>query len=266
MVKKYSKNSTKRDHRRANKEAEEREIKQTVRKLDDLYSRSRKLGMVKLDAPRFVGYVRIFRLKEQTRNRKDAHVLRRILDLVNTSSYCKKKDFSGGVFTGNAYGKYWACWRGSQYDDCGRQITKALTQKQFDLLNQQEQSYFYGIDWDYKYGRKLHEKIYRLKRPEVYYELFVKRFYIKEVPVLDSELESEISYYRDRMDENNWWPKYLNMKYGGDHRGDSDWNDRIRRFIFKTLPNLELKEHKDEDGEIYWEDHISPYYKTPYSE
>lgn len=269
MKKSDPKNLTKRDQRKINKRDREREIRQTVRKIDELWEAYWKLGMVKLDAPRFAGFVRSFRLKEQARNRSDVHVTRKLLDMVNTSAYCKTKEFPKGEVSGmrGYIGRYWACNRYSQCDENGNQITKAITEKQYNNLNEQEKSYFYEIDWDHVRGQKLHAKIYRLKRPEWFYELHVKRFYIHEVPVLDSELESQLKYYQDKMDDNNWWPKYLNMRYGGDHRGDSDWNDRIRKFIFKTTPQLEMKEyHNDSNVEVIWDDHVSPCYPTPKSD
>ncbi len=152
------------------------------------------LGKVKLDKPVVFGWVRNFKLRSDIAKTNKSNILNKILEKINNSVVCLRRDFYAKTFDSN--GKYVYI----------KQVLNYLTQKEFELLSEREQSYFYLTKIVRKWGGPI--KIFKFKYPWMF-EFKIKRNYITHKKILDGELESEI----DRINKVLWDRDRFAFKY-----------------------------------------------------
>lgn len=210
------------------KQAKELELKRIQRKLSKLQDAVYALGLVELPAPLFKGWKRCFGLRADILNRKDAKDIKEILEKINMYVYSRKKDFSEYDFDEPALFR-------------AKQRLKGLSVKEWQALNPHQKTFFYK--WKDPDFRKSNVRYYFT--PDYFFVHKVKRHYITHVPILDSELESQIAEIENKIQVEHLWPKIY--KYMGWEWGDRDWDVPIMKIREKLLDEAIQRFHKEEE-------------------
>lgn len=209
--------------KRFTKEKETKKIRKIYQTMSEMRDAMWHLPMITLDKPRFVGWQRFFVLRDDIANRKDAREFREILDMINTTVYSRTKDFSHYDIEDqpNKYSAY-------QHSFLRGQHLKTISHKQYEKLNEFKKKWF-GECWEprgnYKY--------YRFN-PSYFFVYKIKRHYVTQVPVLDTELESKITELQNKIRTHNLWPK-IHKIMGWKMYKAYDYNSRRFSFIDKMI-------------------------------
>lgn len=165
------------------------------------------------------GWTRSFVLREDAKNRTDAQELRRILDRINVTKYCKQYDFL-----------QWN-YKTKQMEPIPQHLHH-LTPQEYNGLSQKQQSYFnkmQWIDWTYLYGSKrMHTVTGYVFHRDHYYVLEKSPNIISQHWVPDAELESRLGELERTMDVNNLWPKIYRAQGHSAGRGHNWDKDRYK--------------------------------------
>jgi hypothetical protein len=198
----------------------DKEILKMDRKLSSLYTKSRNLGTIELDEPRFMGYQRTFILTEFARLRPDKAAIQRALSLCNTIRYSKDKNNfpASNDDIKLARGRY----------NIDFQFIKSISKEKLAKCDLDPATKkLFCLDWENTGGlRGTPREVYRIQKPNALFKLKVSKYYITEMPILDSELESEIAQLNNTMERHNLGPRLAHLK--GWRKDRWYWNDETR--------------------------------------
>jgi len=205
------------------------------KKLRKLYDEYNMKWHTSRDAGHFVdvepyqrGWSRQYDLRDDVKNRRDANVLRQILQKINTVRYSSREDFTA--------------W---DYKTKKRvpmvQKLKIITVQEYDQLNEQMQKYFVK---DFEYHKLTHSVWYFYKfSPTYYFTFVVEPNMITQHWIPDGDVETRIAEITNRVHRDNLWPKFGKLT----SHGLSGWYDDDRSIYRK---NKLGKLFVDEDFEI----------------
>lgn len=189
-----------RESRKQNKGDLERLLKQKWRRYLHLRDEARKLGKVTLEEPIRHGWKRTFVLNEQTKNRRDAHLIQQVLDKVNKEYWSRERDWS------DIKPKWWP-----MADIEGCQLNP-LTTKEYNKLNVREQKYFTKVSLSYVTitSKSSWKEYYIITKPSMYFRMKDRKYWITEVPVFDPEIDRESDEIWDWIHSNGLYGKLAN--------------------------------------------------------
>lgn len=201
-----------RQHRKENIIEEEKDLIKKYNRLNEVRDMISNLGYKELDKPIRWGYDKFFILRADVAKRKDAKFIQSLLDMVNTPTFSRKKDF--------------ICkdWRTKKYIVMKHELD-LLSHHNYNKLSEKEQSHFVKHrkpDWRgiwYTAG-------FELSLPPYYFVEKIKSHWVYKVKITDSELESEEGEIEHYFESHNSWIK-LNKIFGWSY--SDDWGiDRIQ--------------------------------------
>jgi hypothetical protein len=152
---------------------------------------------VELEEPYQQGWERYFVLRDDAKNRRDAHVLNKLLDILNVTIHCHRRDFMTKD------------WRTGKWVPITQTI-KTLDVGSWKKLNERERSYFSGSwecvgkDWHTK--EKRWEFRYHFHYPE-YFVFRVEPLYVTHQWIPNSDWETKHAELYHYICNNNLWPK-----------------------------------------------------------
>lgn len=197
------------------KQAKELELKRLHRNLQKLWRSVLNLGTVELPKPRMMGWKRYFVLRPDFARRKDGKEILEVLEKINTFVYSRTKDFSRYDYDDRPFNE--------------KQRVKSLSKKVWDTLTPQKKAFFYPSK--HRDFRKS-EIRYVFDFPDYSLLHKVKRHYITHVPILDSELESQIDELENKVRTQNLWPKiYKLMGWSRRNRYDEDFRMKLKEIL-----------------------------------
>lgn len=189
---------------RARKKHAAKRLRRMVQRIDDLRrSKGRNKLRVPLDAPVLWGYRRCLVLRPDAARRSDSDRLLALLAVVQKVEDCKRKDFKRWDYRI----RRWEQWR---------HTPRKLSPREYEKLPAELKCYFSWI-WSYWKGKRYvitHDWMFATRRSKLY---LTHRF------IPDVEIEQELSYLRERIDQGRLWGKYRKIKCRKTHswRGDS---------------------------------------------
>ena len=138
------------------------------------------------------GWVRKFVLRDDIKNRTDAKEIRHVLDLINVSKVCSRKDFTE------------KSWKTKKYEPIVQKL-KRIDEATYNKLSEKEKSYFgewLQIDKKDKHYRKTYAFKY-----DFWFVFEIKPNMITRHWIPDAELESRYTEIRNKLQTHNLWPK-----------------------------------------------------------
>jgi len=218
-----------REARKKGKADLEHMLKQKWRRYIHLRDEARKLGKVTLDEPIRHGWKRKFVLNEQTKNRTDANIIQQLLDKVNHEYWSRERDWSD-------IHKHWLGL--ADIDNCQ---LNPLTNKEYNKLSEREKKFFKyeQITYNY-YGRKGETKHYWIiEKPNMYFRMKDRKYWLTEVPVFDPELDSEVNGIWDWIETHGLYGKLANKM--GWRQNFNDPYDARKRTLKAKLSKAEIR-------------------------
>ena len=206
-------------------------LRQKWKRYNDLWGMSYKLGYHTLEEPIRKGWVRKFALSEESKNRKDSTVIARVLDIINTNSYCKDRKWSELKYQ-------------PEYANDARidnQSLKSLTQKEYDKLGVREKKYFIERTLYRTFG-KGNEKRWVIEKPGKFFRLKDSRHYITKIPIFDPAIDRERAEIWNWITSNGLYSKIAKI-----HGWQVTWwddNDKAR--VMDKALKKEMREYVDE--------------------
>ena len=181
-----------------------------------------------LDEPLHKGWKFIFKLRADISRREDAWVYQYIIDKFGISSYVfKNKKDCNNLTSKVRYIKH------SYYgNDYANPHIVDIGEKQYeDLPIAVKKCFSYLKDTIFA------GKLYTCNIPNFYVEKVLVKHFITKIPILDSELESEISFVRSKLDTDfhNEWAAYSPKK----------WVRKYLNGVRRTRTKQQLKTYVD---------------------
>ena len=175
------------------------------------------------------GWTRKFVLRDDIKNRTDAKDIRHVLDLINITKVCSRKEFTE---------KSWKTKKMEPIEQHLRRIDEAT----FKKLNEKEQSFF-GEWLHHDKKEKYYRKTYAFKH-DFWFVFEVSPNMITRHWVPDAVLESRYAELRNKLQSNNLWPK-IDHILGVKNR---DYWDRKDRDKYLNADGFEMSEDDFEDS------------------
>lgn len=229
--------------KKENKENINRLLKQKWRRYEMLWKESRKLGMVKLETPIRRGWVRQFALSEESKHRKDSHVIAHILDLINTKMYSKDRNWNSSKCNKPLGVEY---INGAHIEN---QFLASLTNKEYEKLDACAKKFFVRSYLYTPYSSLKYER-WIIEKPSKFFRLKDSKHYIKEVPIFDAQID------RERTEIWNWiWQSGLYYKLAKAHgwcmHHDDDYTG-LKQKIMTNGMKKEIRTYVDELMEVQY--------------
>ena len=169
------------------------------------------------------GWYRTFVLRDDATRRSDAHILKKVLDIVNNRVFCRKKDF------------LYYDWKEHKHLPIEQKLN-SISEREYEKLDEQLKSYFYRYIEIQRFRYQLQEKItYKVRKPVFFvYKIYPRMITHRWIP--DSEYESRRNYL---------WNK-LYVQYEKELRELKHLrNDHWRGYIKKLKYSLSYDDKRD---------------------
>lgn len=223
-----------REARRQNKGELELDLKRKWRRYLQLRDEARSLGKVQLDEPIRHGWKRTFVLNDQTKNRRDAQLIQQVLDKVNTEYWSRERDWSNIT-------PRWVPM--SDIDGCQ---LNPLTEKEYNKLTDRQKKYFIksSLCWATTLGKRNWKDYYIISKPNMFFKMKDRKYWITEVPVFDPEIDKESAEIWDWIHDNGLYGKLANKM--GWRMNFNDPYDVRNKVILENMSKKEMREHFNE--------------------
>lgn len=183
-----------RRERRRHRDEQLRHLRALYRELTDLRARRKSYPVVPVEKPYQSGWSRTYVLREDVNRRKDAPVIRRILDKLNSVVYSSRKDFLV---------RNWHRRQGESEWKPISQPLKTLNEAQFEQLNDKERSLFHQY-WEWsQFSRKMFIR-FRFRYPYYFVFKITPRWITHQVIPLN-EVESRIQEIENYLQKHDLW-------------------------------------------------------------
>lgn len=182
---------------RTQRDEKDKELRRLWRKYRETWDKSREHGQWVTVNPYQHGWLRKYQPRPDIKNRNDIRFIRQALDLLNSTVYCRNKNFMRHS------------WRDKK-DVPIEQPLRKLTEEQFNKLSEKMQSYFTRsicietFFWPYHQKREVVRYIF--KHP-FWFEFIVEPNIVVAHWLPDSEWESYCAEISNHIQRNGLWPK-----------------------------------------------------------
>lgn len=190
-----------REARRAFYEKKEKEAYRLLKRMDIIgplaTGHYRGSQMIELEKPIRRGWIRFYKVREDLAKSKEGPALNQVLELVQSSARCDRKDFMNIG---------WGKKRKRELKPIEQRLA-AISEKKYNELPEHLKRYFTRIDSISRWGGQKYSE-YRVY-PEWKFVFVVKPYYITRVPMTSSEAESEYELLKKKL----FYHDMLSMKY-----------------------------------------------------
>ena len=198
------------------KGAEEKLLLAKYREIQELWRDKNSMGTLIPVEPFQQGWIRKNILRWDISRRSDAHKLRRILDVIGTITYCRRKDFRKKNHKG-------------VWEDI-HQVLKPIQKSKWDFPDDYKK--YFTLDKVFNNGRYLHDA-YHFKNDWMF-ECKILPHMITHVRIPNAEAESKKAKLYEYLDQDSRWDKLNKLLGVSDH---SDWDRRK-----EVLPEINYEE------------------------
>ncbi len=210
----------------------DKDILAYVRELDKLNKITRDAPLVKLEKPYQNGWTKYLVLRDDYTRRADAHIYIEILKEIGEECFCRKMDFKN--YNGQEYGPQLRIVGKNEWEALG---WTPQHRKHFEFGRFRRDRYF-GMTW----GGNIEG--YRMIKP-FFLEEAIKPHFITHVKTIFPEVESRISFIRNKFKNNQLWNRYDYLK--GRKRQSRDWV-MAKSVYMEALGTLEIEKYDLSNG------------------
>lgn len=200
-----------------------KEKKRIERELDSLYDIQRNQNWIPLEKPYKNGYRKVFDIREDIKNRDDAWVFYKCIELVGVTSWSREKSFKKKI----KKGKY----------EYVNPVFGYISEKVYQNLHPAVKKYFHEID-SYNKNYSPYWKRYACHVPSFYFIIKTKPHYVTHYKEHDAVIERQIAELDDYLDSKPFWSVHLWRGYSGAPKDARVFYSRSdRRHSKQTLKN-----------------------------
>lgn len=211
--------------------AEEKKIRRLYTEYKGSWKKSKDSGHFVEVNPYQRGWIRVYDLRDDIKNRKDAIFIRQMLDMLNSQAFCRTKDFAH---------KSWTTGEMIPF----KQPLKTLTPEKYEKLSDRMKKHFVLRQEYVKYSnvmRNYYAFVY-----DYWFVFKIKPNIVTHHWIPDGEVESRYQKLRDNLFGSKYlWPK-AGKAAGFSVRGRDDWYDTYKNadgYIF-TEDDFDYNEEK----------------------
>ncbi|MGF7074466.1 hypothetical protein [Mucilaginibacter sp. 3215] len=220
--------------RRLVKTGRDKQLIQLDKRRDELREQRRLLPMVALEHPYQRGWKRFFVLRDDQKHNPGKDCYEALLMKINTVEYHQDKSFKRKKRRKQRY-----------VYQAKPQMLRELSQHSWDInkinLTEQEKVCFTRVE-------TFDAKTYRTEVKYVFAEPW--RYVLKVVPhmvthtkMIDADIERELAWIDEHIDNNHLWPRINLLTRGRSYRWKNEFNDRPKYINkFKNTPRYACKE------------------------
>jgi hypothetical protein len=223
-----------RQKRRLVKTDRDKQLIQLDKRRDDLSEQKRLLPMVALEHPYQRGWKRFFVLRGDVKHSPRKDFYEALLPKIHTVEYHQDRSFKRKKRRKQRY-----------VYQVKAQMLRELSQHSWDInkinLTEEEKAYFTRIEiFDVKTYRT--EVKYVFAEPWRY-ELKIAPHIVTHTKLMDADIERELSYIDDHIDNNHLWPRINLLTRGRSYRWKDEFNEQAKYINkFKNIPRYAGKE------------------------
>jgi len=225
---------TARQKRRLVKTDRDKQLIQLDKRRDELWEQKRLLPMVALEHPYQRGWKRFFVLRDDVKHSPRKDFYEALLPKINTVEYHQHRSFKRKKRRKQRY-----------VYQVKAQMLRELSQQSWDInrmnLTEEERVCFTHVE-------TFDVKTYRTDVKYVFaepwrYVLKIAPHIVTHTKLMDGDIERELSYIDDHINNNHLWPRINLLTRGRSYRWKDEFNERAKyNNKFKNIPRYADKE------------------------